>query len=340
MIPKHYLAMQTTPIGDLVQVQKETVLPAAHQVLLKVEACGVCGADFGDIKNNLETERVVGHEIVGRILAKGERVADRWQIGQRVGVGRLGRHCHQCEACRAGQFVHCERQSYVGATRDGGYAELMLADETGLVAMPDELNSLEAAPLLCAGLATFNALRNSGAKAGDLVAVLGVGGLGHLAVQYARQMGFEVVAIGRQNLAAEMTALGAHHYVNLREKSAVDFLRELGGADLIVSTIAHGETVSEISKGLKAKGKLLLLGASGEALNLPLNRVVGKEQQVQGSLTGTPFEAERTLKFSRLTGVRPQVEVFPLTQANEALAHLKSGKARFRVVLKIDQEAK
>ncbi len=160
MIPKHYLAMQTTPIGDLMQVQKETVLPAAHQVLLKVEACSVCGADFGDIKNNLETERVVGHEIVGRILAKGERVADRWQIGQRVGVGRLGGHCHQCEACRAGQLVHCERQSYVGATRDGGYAELMLADETGLVAMPDELNSLEAAPLLCAGLATFNALRN------------------------------------------------------------------------------------------------------------------------------------------------------------------------------------
>ena len=334
-IPKTYLAMQTTPSGELQAVEKITRMPKANQVLIKVEACGVCGADLGDIKANLENARVVGHEVVGRILAKGEAVSSRWQIGQRVGVGRLGGHCNECDACRAGQFVHCERQSYMGANRDGGYAELMIADQTGLVAMPESLDSLEAAPLLCAGLATFNALRNSTAKAGDSVAVLGTGGLGHLAVQYAAKMGFEVVSLGRQNLKAEMTALGAHHYVNLSEQSAVDFLRDLGGADLILSTITHAETISEVAKGLKSKGKLLLLGASGEPLALPLNRLVGKEQQVQGSLTGTPFDAERTLKFSQLTGVKPKVEVFPLTQANEALERLKSGKARFRVVLQM-----
>lgn len=335
MITTTYLAMQTNPDGTLVAVEKETQLPNANQVLLKLEACGVCGADLGDIKNNLETGRVIGHEIVGRIIAKGEAVSERWQIGQRVGVGRLGGHCNECDACRQGQFVHCERQTYVGANRDGGYAELMLAEQTGLVAMPESLDSLEAAPLLCAGLATFNGLRNSGAKAGDTVAILGVGGLGHLAVQYAVKMGFQVVAIGRQDLTEQMLALGAHFYVNSREQDVVAFLKNLGGVDLILTTTANAEAVSEIAKGLKAHGKLLLLGASGEPLQLPLNRIVGNEQQVQGSLTGTPFDAERTLKFSQMTAVKPQIEVFPLTQANAAVERLKSGKARFRVVLKI-----
>ncbi|MBN6069356.1 alcohol dehydrogenase catalytic domain-containing protein [Aggregatibacter actinomycetemcomitans] len=337
MIPKTYLAMQTTPQGNLVLTEKQTVLPTAHQVLIQVEACGVCGADLGDIKHNLQTPRVIGHEVVGWILAKGEAVSKRWQVGQRVGVGRLGGHCHECDACRAGQFVHCAHQSYIGASRDGGYAELMIVNQTGLVAIPESLNSTDAAPLLCAGLATFNALRNSDTKAGDTVAVLGTGGLGHLAVQYAQKMGFEVVSIGRQDLSEKMTSLGAHHYVNLAKQSAVDFLRELGGADLILSTITDAETIGDVAKSLKARGKLLLLGASGEPLALPLNRIVGKEQRIQGSLTGTPFDAECTLKFSVLSGVKPQVEIFPLTKANEAIARLKSGKARFRIVLNVNQ---
>jgi alcohol dehydrogenase len=232
-MPATYRAMQVTTPGSLEMVERPIPEPGAGEVLIAVEACGICGADASDIEGAdpaLQPPRVPGHEVVGRIVELGAGVPARWTIGQRVGVGRLGGHCNECEQCRQGLFQLCRNQPFVGASCDGGYAERMIARHTGLVSIPDELNAEDAAPILCAGLATFSALKKCGAQAGDLIAILGIGGLGHMALQYARCMGFKVVAIGRgQDIAEEALALGAHIYIDTHQEDAASALKRLGG---------------------------------------------------------------------------------------------------------------
>jgi alcohol dehydrogenase len=253
-----YRAMQVSRPGTLELVERQTPTPGAGEVLIQVEACGICGADAADIEGadpTLQPPRVPGHEVVGRIAALGTHTPSIWKLGQRVGVGRLGGHCNECVQCRRGQFQLCRNQPFVGATCDGGYAEMMLARSTGLVSIPDELNAEHTAPILCAGIATFNALKKCGAQAGDLVAILGIGGLGHMALQYARRMGFKVAAVGRgSDIAEDALALGAHLYIDTDVEDAAARLNSLGGAQAIVTTIGHAGTVSAVMGGLAPQG--------------------------------------------------------------------------------------
>lgn len=330
-----YRAMQVSKPGVLELVSRDVPIPGPGEVLIEVEACGMCGADLRDIQNaDPAQRRVPGHEVVGRIAAIGSSTPAMWSLRQRVGMGRLGGHCNVCEPCRRGQFQLCQDQPIVGASCDGGYAEMMLARSTALVAIPDELDAIEAAPILCAGLATFNALKKCGAEAGDLVAILGLGGLGHMAVQYARKMGFKVIAIGRgADLATDARQLGAHGYIDTNEQDAPSRLKQLGGATAIISTIPDMATVSHVITGLAPQGRLLLLGAGAAPLSLSSGYMVGGERSVQGSLTGTPYDNEKTLAFSVLADIRPQIETLPLEQANEAYQRLLQGEIKFRMVL-------
>lgn len=332
-----YRAMQVTVPGTLELVERATPEPGRGEVLIAVEACGICGADASDIEKadpSVQPPRIPGHEVVGRIAAIGEDVPAIWKPGQRVGVGRLGGHCNECAQCRQGQFQLCENQPFVGASCDGGYAEMMLARGTGLVSIPDELNSEEAAPILCAGIATFNALKKSGAEAGDLVAILGIGGLGHLALQYARKMGFKVAAVGRgQDIAQDASRLGAHVYIDTNEEDGAGKLTSMGGAKAILTTIGNVEAVSSLMGGLAPRGRLVLLGAGQDPLPVSAGHLVIGERGMLGSITGTPYENERALDFSVLTGVRPQIETMPLEKAFEAYQRMKSGAVKFRMVL-------
>jgi alcohol dehydrogenase len=334
---KTYRAMQVTTPGTLELVERETPTPGAGEVLIEVEACGICGADAADIDRadpSLQPPRVPGHEVVGRIVALGEGVASIWRPGQRVGVGRLGGHCNECPQCRRGHFQLCRNQPFVGASSDGGYAEMMLARGTGLVLIPDELKSEEAAPILCAGIATFNALKKSSAEAGDLVAVLGIGGLGHMALQYARKMGFKVVAIGRgEDIAEDAFGLGAHVYIDTNNQDAAKALAEMGGAQAILTTIGNAEVVSALVAGLAPQGRLVLLGAGKDPLAISSGPLVVGERSVVGSITGSPYENEKTLNFSVLAGVRPLVATMPLEQASGAVQRMRSGDVKFRMVL-------
>ncbi len=334
---KTYRAMQVTTPGTLELVERETPTPGQGEVLIAVEACGICGADAADIDRadpTLQPPRVPGHEVVGRIVALGEGVPSIWRIGQRVGVGRLGGHCNECTQCRQGLFQLCRNQPFVGASCDGGYAEMMLARGTGLVSIPDELEAEEAAPILCAGIATFNALRKSGAEAGDTVAILGIGGLGHMALQYARRMGFRVVAVGRgEDIAKDALELGAHVYIDTNRENASERLKAMGGAKAIITTIGNAEAVSSLMDGLAPQGRLVLLGAGKDPLPVSAGYLVGGERSVLGSITGSPYENERTLDFSVLTGVRPLIETMPLEKAVEAYERMKSGNVKFRMVL-------
>ena len=328
-----YRAMQTSASGVLEMVEREIPVPGHGQVLIAVEACGVCGADAGDVAQ-VKSPRVPGHEVVGRIVALGDGVASIWKPGQRVGVGRMGGHCNECAQCRQGRFQLCTDQPAVGSSCDGGYAEMMLARGTGLVAIPDELESADAAPILCAGIATFNALKKCGAQAGDTVAILGIGGLGHMALQYARRMGFRVVAIARGgDKAADALALGAHVYIDSNKEDAVARLQEMGGAQAVVTMIEDAQAISALLAGLVPEGRLVVLNPARDPLQVPAGLLVGGQRSVLGSLTGTPYENERTLDFSVLADVRPRIEVLLLEQANEALDRLRSGRARYRVVL-------
>lgn len=332
-----YRAMQVTRPGVLELVERRTPAPAAGEVLIEVEACGICGADAADIEGadpSLQPPRVPGHEVVGRIAALGAGTPSMWKPGQRVGVGRLGGHCNECVQCRRGEFQLCRNQPFVGATCDGGYAEAMLARSTGLVSIPDELAAEEAAPILCAGMATFNALKKCGAQAGDTVAILGIGGLGHMALQYARRMGFRVVAIGRgADIAGDALALGAHLYVDTRQEDAAARLRTLGGAQAVVTTIGDAGAVSALVGGLAPQGRLVLLGAGKDPLPVSAGQLVVGERSLLGSITGSPYENEKTLDFSVLAGVRPRIEVLPLEQAAEAYRRMRSGEVKFRMVL-------
>jgi len=338
-----YRAMQVSHPGVLELVEREIPAPGVGQVLIEVQACGICGADTGDIEGadpTLQPPRVPGHEVVGRITALGEQVPSIWRVGQRVGIGRLGGHCNACAQCRQGHFQLCQDQPFVGASCDGGYAEMMIARASGLVSIPDELNAEEAAPILCAGIATFNALKKSGAQAGDTVAILGIGGLGHMALQYARRMGFRVVAIGRgSDIAQDAMDLGAHVYIDANEEDVAGTLKNLGGAQAIVTTIGVPAAVSALMPGLAPQGRLVLLGAGKDPLPVSTGHLVVGERSVLGSITGTPYENERTLDFSVLAGVRPRIEVMPFEQANDAYQRMKSGDVKFRMVLTVDRQA-
>lgn len=333
--------MQVSPQGSLEGslelVERPVPAPGEGEVLIAVQACGICGADIADIANadrTLTPPRVPGHEIVGSIVKIGRGVASNWAIGQRVGVGRLGGHCNACPQCRQGKFNLCRRQPFVGSSCDGGYAEMMLARATGLVSIPDELAADEAAPILCAGIATFNALKKCGAEAGDLVAVLGIGGLGHMALQYARKMGFKVAAIGRgPDIAEDALQLGAHVYIDSSATNAVQALEQMGGAKAIISTIGHADVVSPLVAALAPEGRLVVLGTGKSPLSLPPGQLVVGERGVIGSITGSPFENEKTLGFSVLADVRPRIDTMPLEKAAEAIERLKSGDIKFRLVL-------
>ncbi|WP_026187684.1 alcohol dehydrogenase [Ensifer sp. BR816] len=337
-----YRAMQVTTPGSLELVERQTPVPNAGEVLIVVEACGICGADASDIDKadpTLQPPRVPGHEVVGRIVAVGPSTPSIWRIGQRVGVGRLGGHCNECNECRRGRFNLCRNQPTVGSSCDGGYAEMMIARATGLISIPDELSSGEAAPILCAGIATFNALKKSGAEAGDTVAILGIGGLGHMALQYARKMGFRVVAVGRgEDIVEDAMKLGAHRYIDNDRESAADVINAMGGAKAILTTTGNPTAVTALLPALAPEGRLIVLGIGKDPLPVSTGYLVGAERGVIGSITGSPFENEKTLDFSVLTGVRPMIETMPLERAPEAVQRMRSGDAKFRIVLTIGDQ--
>jgi alcohol dehydrogenase, propanol-preferring len=331
-----YRAIEVRRPGEFAEVTRPLQDPGTDQVRIRIEACGVCHSDSGTVEATLAGityPRVPGHEVVGRIEALGSSVRG-WQLGQRVGVGFLGGYCGYCEFCRDGDLVNCRNQEYTGVQHDGGYAEVMIAKASGLMSIPNDLSSADAAPLLCAGLTTFSALRNAPAKAGDLVAVLGIGGLGHLAVQYARHMGFEVVAIQRGANKAELAKkLGAHHFVDSAKTDAGSVLQAMGGAAVIVTTASGGKVVSETFKGLRPGGVSIVLGVGPEPIEVSSVDLIFGIRKLHGALTGTPATGDTTLRFSSLSGVSPMIETVPLEQAPAAYAKMMSGKAQFRMVL-------
>ncbi len=332
-----YRAMQVTIPGKLELVEREIQQPGPGEILIRVEACGICGADAGVIEgreSGVQYPRVPGHEVVGRIEALGPGVSPRWTVGRRVGVGRFGGPCGECMQCRRGQFQLCRNQPVIGSSHDGGYAEMLIARSSGLISIPDQLTSVEAAPLLCAGLATFNALKKSGAQAGDTVAILGIGGLGHMAIQYARRMGFKVVAVGRgSDIAESAKRLGAHVYIDTHHEDAVVCLQEMGGADVIMSTITDSAVVSSIFPALAPGGKLIMVGVGRDPVAVQPGQIVGGERAVMGSITGSPYESEKTMDFSVLADIRPLIETMPLEKAADAYHRMISGEAKFRMVL-------
>src|SRR6266851_2852629 len=324
------------PGGNFEIVEREIPEPARNQVRIKVEACGICHSD-ALVKEGywpgIQYPRVPGHEIAGRIDAVGADVT-LWKPGQPVGVGWHGGHCFICDPCRRGEFILCQNEKITAISFDGGYAEYMIAPAEAVAAMPDDLPADEAAPLLCAGITVYNALRNAGARAGDTVAVQGIGGLGHLGIQYARQMGFRTVAIGRGGDKEPLARkLGAHEYVDTSKGSAADALRKLGGAHVILATAPDSKSTSPLIEGLAKDGTLLIVGAGAEPLTFTPLQLIGPRRTVRGWPSGTAKDSEDTLRFSSLTGVRPMIERYPLEKAADAYDQMISGRARFRVVL-------
>jgi propanol-preferring alcohol dehydrogenase len=330
-----YKAIELSGPGKFSEVKKPLLDPGPNQVRIRVEACGVCHSDAATVEGlfPIDWPRVPGHEVVGRIDALGPGVQG-WALGQRVGVGFLGGSCGYCEFCRNGDLVNCQNQEFTGIHHDGGYAEVMIAKASGLVSIPDDLSSADAAPLLCAGITTFSALRNAPAKAGDLVAVLGIGGLGHLAVQYARHMGFEVAAIARGANTADLAKkLGAHHYIDSTATDPAAALQALGGAKVILITASGGKTIAATFKGLRPGGVSIALGVGDESIEVTSMDLIFASRKVEGALTGTPAIGDVTLRFSALSGVSAMIETVPLDQAAAAYAKMMAGKARFRMVL-------
>jgi len=332
--------MQASAVGKLELVTRPLTEPPPGSVRIRVEACGVCHSDILTIEGvgpGLTFPRVPGHEVVGRIDAIGDAV-DRWRPGQRVGVGFLGGYCGHCEPCRRGDFVNCQNQAVSGLHTDGGYAEVMVANERGLAAVPDGLAPADAAPLLCAGVTTFNALRNAPARPGDLVAVHGIGGLGHLGVQFARHMGFRVAAIARGADKAPLAAqLGAHHYIDSGAEDPAAALQTLGGASVILTTVPSGKAMSPLIGGLKAKGRMVVVGVGTDPIEADTAQLTFGTRGLQGSLTGSPIDEEDTLAFSVLQNIRPMIETMKLEQAAEAYGRMMRGDARFRMVLVMGQ---
>jgi D-arabinose 1-dehydrogenase-like Zn-dependent alcohol dehydrogenase len=322
--------------GPFELVERPVPAAGAGEVRVRVEACGVCHSDVYTKSGRfpgIQLPRVPGHEIIGRIDACGTDVRG-WKVGDRVGVGWHGGQCGQCENCRRGDFFACKVvHSITGITTDGGYGEYMLAPPSALARVPDNLTAEEAAPLMCAGVTTFNSLRNSPARAGDLVAVLGLGGLGHLAVQYAAKMGFRVAGIARgQDKAAFAANLGAHHYIDSQSQDPAAALQELGGAKVILATATSAEAMQACMGGLGPRGTFLVVGAV-PTLQVPPLQMIGGNQSVRGWYSGTAIDSQDTLAFSALAGVRSMNEVYPLARVSEAYDRMMSGKARFRVVI-------
>jgi alcohol dehydrogenase, propanol-preferring len=331
-----YKAVEVSAPGKLSVVERPVTEPGAGQVRIRVEACGVCHTDAATITGiypGLKLPRVPGHEVVGCIEALGSGVS-KWKIGQRVGVGFFGGEDGVCEPCRRGDMVQCQNPVVPGVTVDGGYAEVMIAEARGIASVPDELTSAEAAPLLCAGITTYNALRNAGLRGGDLVAVQGIGGLGHLGVQFARQMGFRTVAIGRgrdkEKLAKD---LGADVYIDAAADDVPAALQRMGGARAILATGTSGDAMGPLVAGLAVRGKLIVVGVPGDPIQLNAFPLVFGGRSIYGSLTGTPIDNEDALAFSVQEKIRPMIETMPLERAADAYARMMQGKPRFRMVL-------
>ncbi len=309
--------------------------PGPRQVRVRVHACGVCHSDvltvIGMMGNSYP--RTPGHEIAGVVDALGEGVTS-WTVGDRVGVGWFGGCDFTCEACRRGDFISCENSQIPGIAYDGGYAEYMVAPAEALARIPDDLSHVDAAPLMCAGITTFNALRESVARPGDLVAILGVGGLGHLGIQFAAKMGFEVAAIARGTDKEPLAKkLGAHHYIDSKASNVAEELNKLGGAQVVLATVTVADAMTVTLDGLKARGQLVVVGAPSDPLQVPGASIIFKSSAVQGHASGTSQDSEDTLRFSAITGVRPMIETMPLSEAQAAFDKMMSGDARFRMVL-------
>ena len=335
-MPKMRAVQVTRPGGPFEIVEREIPQPGPRQVRIKVQACGLCHSDVLTKEGHwpgITYPRVPGHEIAGVIDAVGSDVP-QWKAGQRVGVGWLGSYCGYCESCRRGSFVTCSNQLISGITMDGGYQDYVLAPFQGLALIPDELTPVEAGPLMCAGITTFNSLRNSGARGGDTVAVLGIGGLGHLGVQFAARMGFRTIAIARgkdkEPLARQ---LGAHHYIDSQAGDVSEALQKLGGAKIVLATATNAEAMAATIGGLSVDGRLIVLGADFKPMQLVTAGLIGRRSGIYGWPSGSSIDSEDTMRFSAMTGVRPMTETFPLEKAQEAYDRMMSNKARFRVVI-------
>jgi len=327
------------PKGSFEIVERDIPEPSSGQVRIKVQACGVCHGDWylkEGLIPGIQYPRVPGHEIAGVIDAIGSEVT-QWKKGQRVGVGWFSGHCGHCESCRRGDFVTCSYAQLPGITHDGGYADYMIAPTEGVASIPDELSATDAAPMMCAGMTNYNALRNSGARVGDIVAIHGIGGLGHLGVQFASKMGFNTIAIGRGKDKEELARrLGARHYIDNRSQNAAEELAKLGGAKVILATVPSGKAMTEILGGLAVNGKLVIIGASNEPIEVPQVLFISGRRSLMGWPGGTSMDSQDTLSFSVRSDVRPMTEVFPLEHVTEAFEQMMSGKARFRAVLNME----
>jgi D-arabinose 1-dehydrogenase-like Zn-dependent alcohol dehydrogenase len=322
--------------GDFEIVEREIPKPGAGQVLIKVQACGVCHSDVltkEGLWPGIQFPRVPGHEVAGVIEELGEGVSG-WTKGQRAGVGWHGGHDGTCLQCRRGDFRNCQNMKIAGISYDGGYQQYMVAPMEALTAIPESLSDTEAGPLLCAGITTYNALRHSGAMPGDLVAVQGIGGLGHLGIQFASKFGYKVAAIGRgpenETLAKK---LGANVYIDSKATNAAEALLKMGGAQVILATAPSSKAMSELFNGLGPNGKLMVIGAAFEPIEVAPVQLINGSRTIQGWASGTPADAEDTLRFAELSGVRAMIETYPLEKAAEAYARMMSGNAQFRVVL-------
>ncbi len=324
--------------ADYQIAEREIPEPGAGHVRIKVQACGVCHSDVLTKEGawpGIQYPRVPGHEVAGIIDELGAGVS-AWKNGQRVGVGWHGGQDGTCLSCRRGDFRNCQNLKIAGISYDGGYQQYMVAPVEALAAIPEGLSAVEAAPLLCAGVTTFNALRHSGALPGDLVAVQGIGGLGHLGIQFANKFGYKVAAIGRgSENAALAKKLGASLYIDSKSTNAAEALQKLGGAQVIVATAPNSKAMSELIDGLGPNGRLMVVGATFDPIEVTPIQLISRGRIIQGWASGTPADSEDTLRFAELTGVRPMIETYPLEKAAEAYARMMSGKAQFRVVLTI-----
>jgi len=330
------VAQVSSPGADFQIVEREIPKPDAGQVRIKVQACGVCHSDVltkDGLWPGIQYPRIPGHEVAGIIDEVGAGVS-AWKKGQRAGVGWHGGHDNTCRECRRGDFRNCRNQQVCGISYDGGYQQYMVAPVEALVAIPETLRDVDAGPLLCAGITTYNALRHSGAMPGDLVAVLGIGGLGHLGIQFANKFGYQVAAIGRGSEDASLAKkLGANLYIDNRSTNAAEELQKLGGARVILATAPNSKAMSELIDGLGPNGKLIVIGATSDPIEVTPIQLITGSRTIQGWAAGTPADSEDTLRFAELTGVRPMIETYPLEKAAEAYARMMSGHAEFRVVL-------
>jgi D-arabinose 1-dehydrogenase-like Zn-dependent alcohol dehydrogenase len=336
---KNLVAQVSKAGGEFELVEREIPKPGASEVRIKVLAWGVCHSDAATKEGVfpwIKYPRVPGHEVAGVVDEVGEGVVE-WKKGDRVGAGWHGGHCFVCESCRRGEFITCKNEQINGVTRDGGYGQYMIARHEAVALMPEGLNAAEAGPLMCAGITTFNSLRHSGAGPGDLVAVQGIGGLGHLGIQFAAKFGYRVAGIGRGPENGVLAKkLGASVYIDSKNTNASEELQKLGGARVILATAPNARAMSELVGGLKAGGELLCVGVPAEPLEVSLGPLIMGKRNVQGWPSGTAMDSENTLRFSANSGVRPMIEKYPLTKVNEAYARMISGKAEFRVVLTME----